>query len=545
MTPGLLQAAFLASVVAVPAAAVPPQTAKPPATAPARTPLSKTPLASKAAASVVTIHTATGDGAGVILDSSGVVVTSLQLIRGEHALSVRLANGDVYDDVGVVDVDERRDLVLLKIKAFGLAPAVLGDSERVEAGQRVLLIGSPAKAGPAMAETSIKEVRSTGQGYRLLQTPAAVSANRLGGGMFNESGELVGVIATRSATSGTTAGIPVNYVRGLTSTTSRMTLEELGLKVAAVPISQGDRSIHAGTPVTAGSARLQALLAASKVAWARTGENEWTATYKGDKVPQLKVQVRLAEALVVFECLVDDNPTLDEDVMGQLLRFNYGMNLVKVAVKFDESVVVLTETELRLLDAPGLVRVADEVAKQADVIAAVLSRPAAEMTPAPELKEETAPDLTVPADVQRLTRVELLQGRAEVRFDNLMWRSQVSPQPGASSYAHHTGDVSIQIHSERLEVPLGQMADVALTNMTNGGAKDAKVIRRGYRNVNGQRVLFLELEATMSGIAFSFYGHYWSSPAGTVQIVGFGGRSLIGEHRSTIESFVSTFRVLK
>ena len=44
-------------------------------------------------------------------------------------MAVELANGDVYDDVTVVDVDERRDLVLLKIKAFNLTAASLGDSD--------------------------------------------------------------------------------------------------------------------------------------------------------------------------------------------------------------------------------------------------------------------------------------------------------------------------------------------------------------------------------------------------------------------------------
>jgi hypothetical protein len=538
--------AAIAFALVAPVLASAAQSARPPATPPARTPLSKSDLTARAGSSVVTIHTSSGHGAGVILDSTGLVVTSLQVVRGQTGLSIRLANGDVYDDVGVVDVDERRDLVLLKIKAFGLAPATLGDSEKVAAGQRVMLVGSPQAPDAAIAETSIKEVRRSGQGYRLIQTAAATSANRLGGGMFNEFGELVGVIAARpDGGADLTAGIPVNYARGLASTTVRMTLEELAIKVANSPSGQGPRSIYAGTPPTAAGARLQALLAASKIAWTRTSEYEWKATYKGVKVPELTVEARVADTLLVLECVAKENATLDDAAKGQLLQMNYGMDLVKVAVRFDDSVVVMMEIELRLLDAPGLVRLADEVAREADRVATALAGLGGSAPPPPSIKEETAPDLSAPADLQRLTRVELLQGRAEVRFDRLMWRPQVSSEPTTSSFQHHTGDLHLQILSERLEVPLANMADVALANMTNGGAQNAKVVRRGYRNVNGQRMLFLELESTMTGVAFSFYGHYWSGPSGTVQIVGFAGRSLIGEYRGAIESFVSTFQVLK
>src|SRR4029079_3017158 len=116
----------------------------------ARARLSIPDLAKKASASMVTVTTPTGQGSGVIVDATGVFVTNLHVVRGDTTGSVKLANGDVYDDVAVVEVDERKDLVLLKIKAFGLVPAVLGNSDQEQAGDRVILIGSPrglAKSG--------------------------------------------------------------------------------------------------------------------------------------------------------------------------------------------------------------------------------------------------------------------------------------------------------------------------------------------------------------------------------------------------------------
>ena len=69
---------------------------------------------------VVTIKTPTGTGSGVIVDPAGVIVTNLHVVQGDRAATIVLENGDSYDDVSVVDVDARRDIVLLKIKAFGL-----------------------------------------------------------------------------------------------------------------------------------------------------------------------------------------------------------------------------------------------------------------------------------------------------------------------------------------------------------------------------------------------------------------------------------------
>ena len=77
------------------------------------------------------------------MDSSGVIVTNLHVLRGESVASIKLANGDIYDDIAVVDVDERKDLLLVKIKAFGPTPAVLGNSDDIGVGDRIIVLGSP------------------------------------------------------------------------------------------------------------------------------------------------------------------------------------------------------------------------------------------------------------------------------------------------------------------------------------------------------------------------------------------------------------------
>ncbi len=62
---------------------------------------------------IVTIQTPSGFGSGVLVDPSGVIVTNLHVVEGDASATVTLANGDIYDDVQVVAVDARRDIIII------------------------------------------------------------------------------------------------------------------------------------------------------------------------------------------------------------------------------------------------------------------------------------------------------------------------------------------------------------------------------------------------------------------------------------------------
>jgi len=182
----------------------------------------------RSGAAVVTIRTPSGQGSGVVIDPSGVVVTNLHTIKGDAKATVTLSNGDAYDDVSVIDVDARRDLALLKIKAFKLPAVELGDSDTLAVGNKVYAIGSPRGLSASISEGLISALRGSGDGYRMVQTTAAISPGSSGGGLFDESGRLV-AITTFTVQGGESLNfaIPINYVRGMLATESRMTLAEL------------------------------------------------------------------------------------------------------------------------------------------------------------------------------------------------------------------------------------------------------------------------------------------------------------------------------
>jgi serine protease Do len=67
-------------------------------------------------------------GSGFLVAADGKVLTNYHVIRNSKQATVRLANGDAYDSVKVMDIDRRKDIALLKIKAVDLQPIRIGSS---------------------------------------------------------------------------------------------------------------------------------------------------------------------------------------------------------------------------------------------------------------------------------------------------------------------------------------------------------------------------------------------------------------------------------
>jgi hypothetical protein len=190
----------------------------------------------KASTAVVTIITANGQGSGVIVDPSGVFVTNLHVLRGEAAASVKLSNGDLYDSVTILDVDERKDIVVGRIRGFNLNAAQLGDSDRLQVGERVFAIGTPKGMELTISEGIVSAVRDSGDGYRVVQTTAAISPGSSGGGLFDAQARLVAITSFKIVGGeALNFALPVNYARGMLNSQNPMSLPEFALKFAAEP----------------------------------------------------------------------------------------------------------------------------------------------------------------------------------------------------------------------------------------------------------------------------------------------------------------------
>jgi len=82
-----------------------------------------------------------GSGSGFLVSSDGRILTNFHVIVHTKRATVKLANGDAYDSVTVLDVDKRKDIALLKIKAVNLPYLRLGHSFSAEVGDKLYTLG--------------------------------------------------------------------------------------------------------------------------------------------------------------------------------------------------------------------------------------------------------------------------------------------------------------------------------------------------------------------------------------------------------------------
>lgn len=195
--------------------------------------LSVTEIASKVGPSVVEVTTEavttnaffgqyvqSGAGSGVIITEDGYIITNNHVVSGASQVTVRTSDGTEYPAT-VVGADSKTDIAVLKIEATGLTPAVVGDSDSLQVGEFTLAVGNPlGELGGTVTDGIIsaldREVTVENQTMNLLQTNAAVSPGNSGGGLFNESGELIGIVNAKSASvevEGLGFAIPVDSAR--------------------------------------------------------------------------------------------------------------------------------------------------------------------------------------------------------------------------------------------------------------------------------------------------------------------------------------------
>lgn len=172
-------------------------------------------------------------GSGFVVDSSGIIITNLHVIKGLIAARVRLSNGDSFDKLTVRAFDEAKDLAILQVPAFGLPSLPLGNSDAVEQGDSVILIGSPLGLQGTVSAGLISAIRRTDT-HRVFQTDAAANPGNSGGPMLNERGEVVGVLTFGLNGENLNFAVPVNYARGLMSLNESLSLTQLNERVGLV-----------------------------------------------------------------------------------------------------------------------------------------------------------------------------------------------------------------------------------------------------------------------------------------------------------------------
>jgi S1-C subfamily serine protease len=151
-------------------------------------------------------------GTGIVLTSTGEILTNNHVIRGSTNVKVTdVGNGKTYSAT-VVGYDVANDIAVLQLKgASGLQTISLGSSASVKVGQAVTAIGNAGGVAgtPAVAPGSVtglgKAITATdddGTAERLtqlIQTNAGLEPGDSGGPLVNSSGLVVGIDTAASS----------------------------------------------------------------------------------------------------------------------------------------------------------------------------------------------------------------------------------------------------------------------------------------------------------------------------------------------------------
>lgn len=151
-----------------------------------------------------------GEGSGVVIDRSGVILTNFHVVSG--AVNVDVVFNDDHGRMQgrVIGGIPERDLAVIRVNADDLDPIEMGRSSNLRLGDDVIAIGFPlGLGGPTVTKGIVsaldRNIDAGTEGLELqglLQTDAAINPGNSGGALIDRAGRLVGIntaAATASA----------------------------------------------------------------------------------------------------------------------------------------------------------------------------------------------------------------------------------------------------------------------------------------------------------------------------------------------------------
>lgn len=169
-------------------------------------------------------------GTGIVLTSSGEILTNNHVVEGSTSISVTIpASGATYT-ADVVGTDATDDVAVLKLEgASGLSTAKLDDDGNVAVGDNVTAVGNAGGTGSLVAAagtvtgtnasitTQAEDVVASETLNGMIETDADIQAGDSGGPLFDSEGEVIGIDTAASANENVSDGyaIPIQTALGI------------------------------------------------------------------------------------------------------------------------------------------------------------------------------------------------------------------------------------------------------------------------------------------------------------------------------------------
>ena len=162
-------------------------------------------------------------GTGFIISENGYILTNYHVIE-YAAQNGKDVNVILYDGTrqtaSIVGYERYNDVALLKIDAEGLHPVSFGNSDSIAVGEEVYAVGNPLgeldfsmSTGHVSALDRAITSDESGVAINMFQIDAAVNSGNSGGPVYNDAGEVIGIVTAKYASSGVEGlgfAIPIN-----------------------------------------------------------------------------------------------------------------------------------------------------------------------------------------------------------------------------------------------------------------------------------------------------------------------------------------------
>jgi S1-C subfamily serine protease len=178
---------------------------------------------------------ALGQGSGVFLNSTGLLVTNSHVIEGTDISKTiaKLSTGAQYSLRGLRGLDKKLDIAFLQFEGTEI-PHVknLGDSDKLLSGEKVIAISSPFGQENSVSDGVIANPSRELSGLKFIQFTAPISPGSSGGGLFNKDGKaIVGIMRgalqyENREIQNINFAIPINLVKNILSGSEKKLVEQ-------------------------------------------------------------------------------------------------------------------------------------------------------------------------------------------------------------------------------------------------------------------------------------------------------------------------------
>jgi serine protease Do len=257
-------------------------------------------------------QTQVGAGTGIILTKDGLIITNRHVVpAGTSTVSITLSDGTELDNVEVVGRTTETDpldvafLQIKDLKGKTLTPATIGDSSKVQVGDKVVAIGNALGQFQNTVTSGIisgygRSIEAGDEGggsstetlQNLFQTDAAINLGNSGGPLVNVNGEVIGLNVAIADAQSIGFSIPVNDLKGLIASVEKDgKLERPYLGIRYVTLTDDyaytyNLDVKRGAYIAPGTSGQPAIIADSPAEKAGLQEKDIITAINGTKIDE-------------------------------------------------------------------------------------------------------------------------------------------------------------------------------------------------------------------------------------------------------------------